>query len=196
MLQSGNGWAHVTSMSWAQKTITASESKKPINYDCLYRWCVDVYKQPENNLISVRPRNFYWIRSGKCSSLSDPTQGTTLALYPVISTSTPVLTNWISSIVRDHVRDFEPLLQEDCVDLTAGSVNAVAESNISQLGSAWGSRRVPLSAVRKTNWHLFWLHLSHRRLLSKLRSFWKKWMFPSPTEVLGRHGFVTYSPCT
>jgi len=78
----------------------------------------------------------YWIRSGKCSSLSDLMQGTTPALYPVISTSTPVLTNWFSSIVRDHVRDFEPLLQEDCVDLTAGSVNAVAESNISQLGSA------------------------------------------------------------
>jgi len=31
-------------------------------------------------------------------------------------------------IVRDHIRDFQPLLQEDCVDLTAGSVNAVANA--------------------------------------------------------------------
>jgi len=32
----------------------------------------------------------YWTRSGKCSPLSDPTQGTTPVLFPLISTSTLV----------------------------------------------------------------------------------------------------------
>ena len=33
-----------------------------------------------------------------------------------------------SSIVRGHIWDFGPLLQEECVDLTAGSVNVVANA--------------------------------------------------------------------
>jgi len=57
-------------------------------------------------------------------------QGMTPALFFLISTSTPVLTDWLSSVVRDHIREFESLLQEDRVDLGAGSVNAVANVSI------------------------------------------------------------------
>ena len=35
-----------------------------------------------------------------------------------------------SPIVRGHIWDFGPLLQEECVDLTAGSVNVVANVSI------------------------------------------------------------------
>jgi len=51
-----------------------------------------------------------------------------LALFLLISTSTPILTSWLSSVVRDHMRDLEPLLQEDCVDLIARCLNAVADA--------------------------------------------------------------------
>ena len=41
--------------------------------------------------ISKKPQVTYWTRSGQCSPLSDPRQGTTPALFPLMSTSTPVL---------------------------------------------------------------------------------------------------------
>jgi len=41
--------------------------------------------------ISKKPQVTYWTRSGQCSPLSDPRQGTTPALFALMSTSTPVL---------------------------------------------------------------------------------------------------------
>ena len=41
--------------------------------------------------ISMKPQMTYWTRSGQCSPLSDPRQGTTPALFALMSTSTPVL---------------------------------------------------------------------------------------------------------
>jgi len=78
--------------------------------------------------LSVIQLTHVWLLSrciGYCihtSPLSDPTQGTTPALFPLISISTPVLATWFSSIVREITSETSNRLQEDCVDLTAGTL--------------------------------------------------------------------------
>ena len=107
--QDADGWAHVTRMLWAQKTITASDRsdglRKRVNCDWLLvqvmRWCLHAI-WPLPRLTYVRESQVvYWTRSDKCSSCKARRQHCSL--------SSPVLTTWFSSIVRDHIRDFKPL---------------------------------------------------------------------------------------
>jgi len=72
----------------------------------------------------------------------------TPALFFFASTSIhPLSTNWFSSMVIVLFRYLEPLLYEGCVDLTARTVNTVADaprykSIIRQLDSTRGSRGI------------------------------------------------------
>jgi len=63
----------------------------------------------------------------------------------LVSTSTPVSTNWFSSIVGDHIRDFGPLLQEDRPNSECSSQTVVNRITLEDRGiPSWQTAVCPL----------------------------------------------------